>query len=137
MLHRDGGNIDIQQVEINTIAASFAALSSKTAQVHRYLAARDLFFNEADPSTIDVTVSALPANKALANLSLGIAEAWKLYGDAHSYVLMVVQSGERNMFDQRAIEYELFDKYTPNSQCLKHDNLSAFFILYLCFLDIR
>lgn len=31
------GNIEIQQVELNTIASSFAALATKTSEMHAYL----------------------------------------------------------------------------------------------------
>lgn len=71
--------------------------------------------------------SNFPRNNTTAGLAEGIAEAHKLYNVAESVkplfetvfilivfracVLFVVQSGERNIFDQRWLEYELLERY--------------------------
>jgi len=36
MVHKDGDNLQIKQVEFNTIASSFGGLSSKTSLLHKY-----------------------------------------------------------------------------------------------------
>jgi glutathione synthase len=36
MVHQDGDNLQIKQVEFNTIASSFGGLSSKTSLLHTY-----------------------------------------------------------------------------------------------------
>lgn len=41
----------------------------------------------------------------------GLAAAHKLYGVKEAYVLLVVQPGERNVFDQRWLEYELLERH--------------------------
>lgn len=105
------------QVEINTVAASFAALSTLATRLHRYIADRTHFYNDSDQTTSDITREQLPPNEALAGLVHGIADAFKLYCQQNKplkntqvVVLMVVQPNERNLFDQRWIEEELFMK---------------------------
>jgi hypothetical protein len=67
-----------------------------------------------------------PANSTIAGLSEGLAKAHEAYNvegyvvylDSHcssdfhlrSQILFVVQPGERNVFDQRPLEYELLKK---------------------------
>ncbi len=36
MVHQDGENLQIKQVEFNTIASSFGGLSAKTSLLHQY-----------------------------------------------------------------------------------------------------
>lgn len=36
MVHQDGDNLQIKQVEFNTIAASFGGLSQQTSLLHKY-----------------------------------------------------------------------------------------------------
>ena len=51
-----------------------------------------------------------PVNEALIKLAAGLAEGWKAYGNEDAAVLFVAQDGERNVFDQRWLEYELYEK---------------------------
>jgi glutathione synthase len=113
MLHHDLATNDyqIKQVELNTVSASFACLSTVITKVHQFLSDRYDFYNDADAETLDIQRHSLPNNSALQGLSQGIYEAWKLYGNVKAYVLFVVQPAERNVFDQRLIEYELFEKF--------------------------
>ncbi|KAI8613015.1 glutathione synthase [Chytriomyces sp. MP71] len=53
----------------------------------------------------------LPPNGALQGLTKGLAKAWELYGSKTSVVVMVVQPGERNSFDQRWLENTLLTQY--------------------------
>ncbi|KAI7867099.1 glutathione synthetase [Spinellus fusiger] len=92
----------IQQVEFNTISSSFGSLSTRTSELHRYLL-----------STLEgyagsqIKLDQLPENRAVESIADGIASAWEHYGKPDAYVLMVIQPGERNVFDQRWIEYSL------------------------------
>ncbi|KAI9347015.1 glutathione synthase [Obelidium mucronatum] len=104
LLHSGGDAIEIQQVELNTIAASFACLSAKTAELHRFLHLRP---ENASKYSSD----SLPLNNSLDGLVRGLARAWELYNNKDSVIVMVVQPGERNSFDQRWIENTLFTKY--------------------------
>jgi hypothetical protein len=82
MLHKGESGFQIQQVELNTISASFACLSTVVTSVHQYLSDRLNFYNEI--SSMDIEKQALPENKSLDGIVEGIAQAHKLYG-SHKY----------------------------------------------------
>ncbi|KAI9017774.1 glutathione synthase [Gaertneriomyces semiglobifer] len=113
LLHQspDGDQLKMQQVELNTIASSFSSLSGLVSDLHKYLLARTDFFNKHAPGSRDITSEDLPNNLSLSSIAKGIAKAWVLYGNPKAVAVMVVQPGERNAFDQRWIEYKLFDQY--------------------------
>eukprot|EP01137_Pigoraptor_chileana_P013412 Opistho-2@66910 len=119
MLH--GGSDDdvregrIKQVEINTIAASFGSLGTFMSDLHAYVTSR-----EETPTPRE----ALPKNGALAGLAAGMAHAWRLYvADAERtrdtsappplppVVVMIVQPGETNSYDQRHLEHALWESH--------------------------
>ncbi|KAI8142421.1 glutathione synthase [Fennellomyces sp. T-0311] len=105
-LGADAKTARIQQVEFNTIAASFGSLSTWTSKLHRYL----LQASERYAGGL-INIDQLPENRSVQAIAGGIASAWKLYGNPHARVIMVVQPGERNAFDQRWIEYELLETH--------------------------
>ena len=100
------------QVEYNTIAASFAGLSSHTSAMHRYICSRHL------PG--QVPIASLPVNRALAQISSAIAAAFDVYKARYEeaiagrrlVVVMVVQEGEGNAIDQKLLEYDLFEYHS-------------------------
>lgn len=51
-----------------------------------------------------------PVNDALHSIAQGLAEGWQAYGRKDAVVLFVVQEGERNIFDQMALQYELMSE---------------------------
>lgn len=88
----------VRQVELNTISASYPGLSALVARVHRYLlrdtdAGERLVHNDPIPAIADA-----------------FAEAHRLYGQPQARVLMVVQPGEANVFDQRLLEAALRER---------------------------
>jgi glutathione synthetase len=99
---------ELKQVEFNTIASSFGGLSSKVSALHRYLSSIEAF-----PSSVaSVTKGdALPEPRSMPSLAAGLAAAHKAYGvnkeGRAQCVLFLVQDPERNVFDQRHLEYEL------------------------------
>ncbi|KAI9295512.1 glutathione synthase [Neoconidiobolus thromboides FSU 785] len=98
----------LYQVELNTIASSFAALSSKTTKLHKFLSERtDNYFNLFPKEQGEI-----PDNSALTSIVDGLAKTHELYNNKDSVILFVVQPNERNIFDQRHIELELFEKYS-------------------------
>ncbi|KAJ1552758.1 hypothetical protein HK405_010136, partial [Cladochytrium tenue] len=115
LLHDGGdGHLQIQQVELNTISASFASLSAKVSDLHRHLAAlRPDIFRGRLPASFAAAES-LVENRSLEALPKGIAAAHALYGSPNAIVVMVVQPGERNRFDQRWIDMVLLEKYGVN-----------------------
>ncbi|KAJ3159451.1 hypothetical protein HDU86_001769 [Geranomyces michiganensis] len=101
----------IQQVELNTIASSFSSLSHLTHDLHKFLAKRTRFFNHESLPSPDITLDALPDNVSLHSIAKGIGKAWAHYNVPESVAVMVIQPGERNAFDQRWIEYQLFETF--------------------------
>ncbi|KAK3375503.1 hypothetical protein B0H63DRAFT_513425 [Podospora didyma] len=108
MVHQDGSTLQIKQVEFNTIASSFAGLSAQTSQLHTYLAQTEysLLKDTSAHAGLD-----LPANGSTKGLAAGLKAAFDAYGKSElghrTCVLFLVQDGERNVFDQRHLEYEL------------------------------
>eukprot|EP00128_Syssomonas_multiformis_P015516 Colp12_sorted_trinity150504_noHs@19078 len=93
----------IKQVELNTIAASFGCLGTITSRLHRTLLQRfDVLGGKLEQS---------PLNSAMESLADAMGEAVKLYGKPGAIALMVVQPNERNAFDQRWLEFALFERH--------------------------
>lgn len=59
--------------------------------------------------------SAYPDNHSLEEIAAGLAEGWSAYGNKDAAVLVVVQEGERNVFDQRGLQYELLKTHGVQS----------------------
>ncbi|XP_014731547.1 PREDICTED: glutathione synthetase [Sturnus vulgaris] len=95
------GQAALRQIEINTIAASFGGLTSHTADVHR-LVLKVLGKSEE--------ASHLLPNNPAKGLALGIAKAWELYGSPRAVVMFLVEEVQRNIFDQRCVENELWNR---------------------------
>ena len=103
----------VSQVEFNTISSSFGGLSNQVNRLHNYLfndiryrnLNRDLIKNEN-----------LPENRTLEEISNNFEFTHRFYIDHYSsttlpkVVLVVIQDNERNIFDQRLLEYELSKK---------------------------
>jgi hypothetical protein len=117
MLHDegDGSMLEPRQVEINTIASSFAGLSEKASLLHTFLLGR-VPLQGMSPSNC-------PANAPIDGIASAIAKASKLYCSAEPpptpkseprnvAVLFVVQPDEGNVFDQRHLEFRLFEKHS-------------------------
>jgi len=105
MLHTlQDDKYEIRQVEINTIASSFSNLSAFTSQLHRYLIDR---FNLSDFYLVDQ----LPQNDTLTSIPSLFAKAFDLYGNKNSVVMMIVHPNETNTFDQRWLEYNLWNNH--------------------------
>jgi glutathione synthase len=98
----------VKQVEFNTIASSFGGLSTRVSELHQFLNSIDAYPEEI--SSI-VNSSTLPANSSIPSLALGLAKAHEAYGPSSKQlptcVIFLVQDPERNVFDQRHIEYNL------------------------------
>ncbi|XP_078110440.1 glutathione synthetase [Sander vitreus] len=97
----DDGSSSLKQIEINTFAASFGGLSSRTPEVHRHVltVAGQL---EESRRILD--------NNPAAGLAKAVAKAWELYGSERAVVMFLVEEGQRNIFDQRYIENELWKR---------------------------
>lgn len=110
MVHVDPetSSLGIKQVEFNTIASSFGGLSSQVSKLHGHLEAIDAY-----PATLSKIINqkSLPESNSASSLALGLAAAHKAYGSGSNSrrlcALFVVQDPERNVFDQRHLEYAL------------------------------
>lgn len=100
----EDGSSSLKQIEINTIAASFGGLSSRTAYVHRHVlkVAGKL---EESQQILD--------NNPATGLARAVAKAWDLYGSERAVVMFLVEDSQRNIFDQRYIESELWKRNIP------------------------
>uniref|UniRef100_A0A8C8DSQ4 Glutathione synthetase n=1 Tax=Oryzias sinensis TaxID=183150 RepID=A0A8C8DSQ4_9TELE len=101
---RQDGTSALKQIEINTFAASFGGLSSRTPDVHRHIlkvAGRP----EESRQILD--------NNPAAGLARAVAKAWELYGSERAFVMFLVEEVQRNIFDQRYVESELWRRNIP------------------------
>lgn len=112
MVHTDPSNSStgpyVKQVEFNTIASSFGGLSSQVSALHKHLCSINAYPDEVSSIVND---EALPPSTSVPGLALGMAKAHDAYGPSASgrptCVIFLVQDPERNVFDQRHIEYAL------------------------------
>ncbi|KAI9361913.1 glutathione synthetase [Pilaira anomala] len=116
----DAKTAKIQQVEFNTIAASFGSLSTRTSQLHRFLLSSVKGYAGGQ-----IEMNQLPQNKAIESIANGLATAWKHYGNPDARVVMIVQPGERNAFDQRWIEYTLLETHNISLMRLSLEDIYA------------
>ncbi|XP_019945053.2 glutathione synthetase [Paralichthys olivaceus] len=101
---REDGTSSLKQIEINTFAASFGGLASRTPDVHRQIL--------KVAGRLEESQRILDNNPA-AGLVGAIAKAWELYGSERAIVMFLVEDTQRNIFDQRCIEYELWKRNIP------------------------
>ncbi|KAI7493905.1 glutathione synthase [Hortaea werneckii] len=112
MVHVDASDskpeTTVKQVEFNTIASSFGGLSSQVSAMHRHLLSIDAY-PESTSSLIKSTT--LPQSTSVPELARGMAVAHEAYGKSSTglptCVIFLVQDPERNVFDQRHLEYAL------------------------------
>lgn len=114
MVHVDSSEPQpcVKQVEFNTIASSFGGLSSKVSGLHKHLSSIDAY---PDSVSSIIKDSALPSSTSIPGLARGMAKAHHAYGASttgyRTCVIFLVQDTERNVFDQRHVEYELNDTH--------------------------
>jgi glutathione synthetase len=120
MIHEDPSESNpapgLKQVEFNTIASSFGGLSSQVSALHRYLCTLGVYPSSA--SSI-IKADALRQSQSAPQLAKGLAAGHKAYGASRTQrplcVLFVVQDPERNVFDQRHLEYALLEENSVRS----------------------
>lgn len=154
MLHKLKGQTEysLKQVELNTIAASFAGLSCNVASLHRYLTSRFAAETESFLSTNQKIVSSnsekgagVPQNPALQRIPKAMAVAFNRYAErfckgntSNLAFLFVVQEGETNTVDQRMLEFHLWEDFQipvirmsltkAATQLTRHDDTGALFV---------
>ncbi|XP_004927648.1 glutathione synthetase isoform X2 [Bombyx mori] len=100
LLQHPDGNV-LKQVEFNTIASSFGAITSHLPNMSRYIL-RQLGHGDL--------IKNMPENRALSGLCSGIIEAFDLFGVLNAVVLFVVEEVSYNICDQRFHEFEISEK---------------------------
>lgn len=112
MIDQKEGKLTPKQVEFNTVSVSFGGLTSKVADLHRYLTATGAYGDH-----VDFDLEAIPRSNSIKELADGLAEAHKAYvaqnktKDTKTAVLAVVEEHEKNAIDQRHLEYSLWDDH--------------------------
>ncbi|XP_028266550.1 glutathione synthetase-like [Parambassis ranga] len=97
----------LKQIEINTFAASFGGLSLRTPDVHRHILKVAGRLEES---------GRILDNNPAAGLAGAVAKAWELYGSERAVVMFLVEESQRNIFDQRYIENELWKRNIPTAR---------------------
>jgi glutathione synthase len=114
----------VKQVEFNTIASSFGGLSSQVSGLHRHLSSIDAYPEEI--SSV-INESSLPPSESAHALATGMAKAHQAYGPSTTglptCVIFLVQNPERNVFDQRHVEYSLNEKHGVRTFRLPFDRV--------------
>ncbi|XP_068997640.1 glutathione synthetase [Embiotoca jacksoni] len=101
---REDETSSLKQIEINTFAASFGGLSSRMPDVHRNIL--------KVAGRLEESQRILDNNPA-DGLARAVAKAWELYGRERAAVMFLVEESQRNIFDQRYIETELWKRDIP------------------------
>nr|GMD42125.1 glutathione synthetase, chloroplastic [Ipomoea batatas] len=108
-LHRSDYMLDEQtklllQIELNTISSSFPGLSCLVSELHRSLLQQHKKHLALDPDKI-------PKNNAVVRFVEALAKAWNEYNNPRAVVMFVVQTEERNMYDQHWLSSVLQERY--------------------------
>lgn len=102
--------LSVKQVEFNTIASSFGGLSTQVSKLHQHLQSIDAYPESLSPLIND---NSLPKPTSVPGLALGLAKAHQAYeadrkdSQLPLALIFLVQDTERNVFDQRHLEYAL------------------------------
>jgi glutathione synthetase len=128
MLHVSPGdshqeeNIQLKQVEFNTVSCAGGAHANNISDMHRYLVqtgAYEAHDSNTKEDTIQITPSLLPSNQTVRALVSGISGAHRAYGwpkssaAVRTCVLFIVQPRNFNIADERPLEYALWE-LTPS-----------------------
>ena len=110
----------IYQIEYNTIAATMGLFSDGLKKFHKYFSTKypEVFAKYLNKEKINVPVE---KEDTIETFCASMVEAIKLYSKddyKNTLIVFVVQENEKNIFDQRAIENELWDKYQVKSRRL-------------------
>lgn len=97
MVH-SGSSSKIKQVEFNTVSVSLAGIGNGVSIYNRYVL-EELGHHDK--------IRNLPENSALTGMTMGLLEAWKIYGDPNAAVLFIIEDVTYNICDQRFHEFEL------------------------------
>ncbi|KAL6323981.1 hypothetical protein AAG906_006252 [Vitis piasezkii] len=108
-LHRSDYMLDEQtklllQIELNTISSSFPGLSCLVTELHRSL------LNHYGKH-LGLDYKRIPGNSAVTQFAEALAQAWKEYNNPRALVMFVVQTEERNMYDQHWLSTAMKERH--------------------------
>ncbi|CAI9785533.1 unnamed protein product [Fraxinus pennsylvanica] len=108
-LHRSDYMLDEQtklllQIELNTISSSSFALGCLVSELHRSLLHQYKQYLALNPERI-------PQNNAFTQFAEALSKAWSEYNNPRAVVMVVVQTEERNMYDQHWLCTTLKERY--------------------------
>lgn len=108
-LHRSDYMLDEQtklllQIELNTISSSFPGLSCLVTELHRSLL-------NHHGKHLGLDSKRIPGNSAVTQFAEALAKAWKEYNNPRALVMFVVQTEERNMYDQHWLSTVLKERH--------------------------
>ncbi|GLT38331.1 hypothetical protein SLA2020_125870 [Shorea laevis] len=92
------------QIELNTISSSMPGLSCLVSELHRSL------LNDYG-NDLGLDSQRIPGNVPVNQFAEALAKAWAEYNNDSSVVMVVVQSEERNMYDQHWLCSVLKEKH--------------------------
>ncbi|KAI1285183.1 Glutathione synthetase [Halotydeus destructor] len=91
--------LELKQVEVNTISTAFAFLGPKLSQLHRHIVSK-----YGKPGDLEC----LPENKCDVLFAQALIDAWEVYGTPGSVILFVVEDTRTiSISDQRSLEFKI------------------------------
>ncbi|CAD1812730.1 glutathione synthetase [Candida parapsilosis] len=109
----DSSEQQIKQIEFNTVSVSFGGLSTKIGQLQSFLNSTGFYDKKYNFRYYDE--DELPISSSASDIAQGLADGNYFYNgevaNKDTIILFVVQPNERNCFDQRIIEYALFQEH--------------------------
>jgi glutathione synthetase len=139
-IHRSDYMVDVsssparlRQIELNTISASFACLSTRVSQMHRSVLSGVCTRENLDLTGFGLnTANNLPVNDAENQLAFGLFKAHEAYMKSSHVsavsmvvVAFIVQEGERNEYDQRHLEFALLHNHGVHVKRLTLGDVNA------------
>ncbi|EPY53236.1 glutathione synthetase large subunit G [Schizosaccharomyces cryophilus OY26] len=124
MVNKDDQEVSSKQVEFNTISVSFGGLSKMMANLHFYCSSSGLYKKTLEHNYLTV-------NTSITGICSGISSAYNAYCEQakgitstklhateriEPIVLFVVKDSERNICDQRLLEYDLLSRFKIRSK---------------------
>ncbi|XP_052171362.1 glutathione synthetase, chloroplastic [Diospyros lotus] len=92
------------QIELNTISSSFPGLGCLVSKLHRSL------LNQYGKQ-LGLDSRRIPENSAVSQFADALAKAWTEFNNPRAVVMIVVQTEERNMYDQHWLSTVLGERH--------------------------
>lgn len=109
---------EIKQVEFNTVSVSFAGLSSKVGEMHSFLNSLGAYDASGEMKMFYEGMGELPVSESSVFMTRGLARGFTMYQSVNSetkkekaVVAFIVEPNETNLYDQKAIEFNLLRLY--------------------------